>query len=314
VAHSEPTTTRKAVLSWSLACNLASRPYESRSHKESCLAEVCCAGAATVGEAVIRRISISALALAFLAVSGVWLLSLRTAIPPLDPTAKKRFSAETVSRGEALAAAAHCASCHTRASGPVFAGGCGVNTPFGIIYGTNITPDPETGIGLWSLEAFTRAMREGLSRDGSHLFAAFPYWAYTKMSDEDVQALYAFLMIQLPVSATAPPNTIPCSFKTPCTPGRLEDFILQARAVPEGCVKKRRVESRSIPGRGRSRLFGLSHTAECTRRRDNAQRLRGRLGRRMDRSSALRVVSSKNRPRQHRRRLRSGRTDTQTGT
>ena len=169
---------------------------------------------------MIRRISIAALIAAFLGVSGVWLLSLRAAIAPVDPTAKKSFSSESVSRGETLAAAGHCASCHTRAGGPVFAGGYGVNTPFGIIYGTNITPDLETGIGLWSLEAFTRAMREGVSRDGSHLFPAFPYYAYTKLSDEDVQALYAYLMTRPAVHATAQVNTVP--------------FPLKIRAFQEG--------------------------------------------------------------------------------
>jgi hypothetical protein len=100
---------------------------------------------------MIRRTSIAALIAAFLGVSVVWFLSLRAAIRPVERTAKQNFSAESVSRGEALAAAGYCASCHTRAGGPALAGGYGVNTPFGIIYGTNITPDPETGIGLWSL-------------------------------------------------------------------------------------------------------------------------------------------------------------------
>jgi nicotinate dehydrogenase subunit B len=64
-----------------------------------------------------------------------------------------------------------------------------VNDPFGTIYGSNITPDPKTGVGVWSFAAFTRAMHEGVSRDGSHLFAAFPYTAYTELSDDDVKAL-----------------------------------------------------------------------------------------------------------------------------
>jgi mono/diheme cytochrome c family protein len=84
-----------------------------------------------------------------------------------------------------------------------------VNTPFGIIYGSNITPDPKTGIGGWSLEAFTRAIREGVSRDGSHLFAAFPFNAYTELEDDDVKALYAFLMTRPAVSATVPSSTVP---------------------------------------------------------------------------------------------------------
>ena len=102
--------------------------------------------------------------------------------------------------------------CSLATSGPggqPFAGGYGVNTPFGIIYGSNITPDPKTGIGAWSLEAFTRAIRDGVSRDGSHLFAAFPFNAYTELQDDDVEALYAYLMTRPPVGATVPTMTVP---------------------------------------------------------------------------------------------------------
>ena len=108
-----------------------------------------------------------------------------------------------------LVAEGHCVSCHIRPGGQPLAGGYGVNTPFGVIYGTNITPDNKTGIGLWSLAAFTRAMREGVSRDGHHLYAAFPYTAFTELSDDDINALYAYLMTRTPVSATVPPNTVP---------------------------------------------------------------------------------------------------------
>jgi mono/diheme cytochrome c family protein len=168
--------------------------------------------------AMIRRIAIIILGAVFLGLAAVWLLSLRPTMAPLESRAS--FSPRSVARGEALAAAGHCASCHTHAGGPAFAGGDGVNTPFGIVYGTNITPDPKTGIGFWSLEAFTRAMRDGVSRDGSHLFPAFPYWAYTKLSDEDVAALYAYLMTRPPVNAAVPANTIP--------------FPLKIRALQEG--------------------------------------------------------------------------------
>jgi mono/diheme cytochrome c family protein len=96
-----------------------------------------------------------------------------------------------IAKGESLAGAGHCAVCHTRSGGLPFAGGLGLQTPFGIVYTPNITPDPDTGIGRWSLEAFTRAMHEGVSRDGSHLFPAFPSDHFTKISDDDVKALYA---------------------------------------------------------------------------------------------------------------------------
>jgi mono/diheme cytochrome c family protein len=169
---------------------------------------------------MIRRIGIAILAVALLGLAGVLLLSWRRAIAPIERPAPERFSAESIALGESLAAAGHCASCHTRPGGQLFAGGYGVNTPFGVIYGTNITPDPKTGIGAWSLEAFVRAMREGVTREGSHLFPAFPYNAYTKLTDDDLKALYAYLMTRRPVSATAPSNTVP--------------FPLSVRALQEG--------------------------------------------------------------------------------
>ena len=136
-------------------------------------------------------------------------LAWRPAIAPINPPAKSSFPDDLIAKGESLAGAGHCAVCHTRPGGQPFAGGLGLQTPFGIIYSPNITPDPDTGIGRWSLEAFTRAMHEGVSRDGSHLFPAFPYDHFTKISDDDVKALYAYITMQPPVRAAAPANTIP---------------------------------------------------------------------------------------------------------
>jgi len=159
---------------------------------------------------MIRKISIAAVAIALIGLVGFCILAWRPAIAPLerrpDPAS---FRAEAIARGEILSAEGHCVSCHIRRDGQPLAGGYGVNTPFGVIFGTNITPDTQTGIGRWSLPAFTRAMREGVSRDGHHLYAAFPYTAFTELSDDDINALYAYLMTQTPVSATIPSNTIP---------------------------------------------------------------------------------------------------------
>src|SRR5271163_3999515 len=102
---------------------------------------------------MIRRISIVFVAAACCVLAGLLLLARRPAIAPIERPASESFSAASVAQGEALAAAGHCASCHTRAGAPALAGGYAVNTPFGIIYGTNITPDPKTGIGSWSFEA-----------------------------------------------------------------------------------------------------------------------------------------------------------------
>jgi mono/diheme cytochrome c family protein len=75
-----------------------------------------------------------------------------------------------------------------------------VQTPFGVVYGTNITPDRDTGIGAWSEEAFRRALREGVARDGTHLYPAFPYDHFTRLTDGDISALYAFLMTRDPAT------------------------------------------------------------------------------------------------------------------
>ncbi|OYX14652.1 MAG: aldehyde dehydrogenase, partial [Rhizobiales bacterium 32-66-8] len=121
-------------------------------------------------------------------------LPIRGAIAPIAPPDPASFSAEMIARGKQLAALGDCAVCHTVPGGAVNAGGRAMETPFGVIHTTNLTPDVETGIGGWSYAAFERAMREGISRDGHHLYPAFPYTAFTKTSDIDLQALYAFLM------------------------------------------------------------------------------------------------------------------------
>jgi mono/diheme cytochrome c family protein len=130
------------------------------------------------------------------------------AIAPIEPPAPQSFAADLVARGKMLAGAGNCATCHTATAG-AYAGGLAIPTPFGTIHSTNITPDRETGIGGWSIAAFARAMREGVSRDGRHLFPAFPYDHFAKLTDEDVAALYAYLMTLPPVQARTPPNTVP---------------------------------------------------------------------------------------------------------
>jgi mono/diheme cytochrome c family protein len=161
---------------------------------------------------MVKRTAIGIVGLVVVCLLGFAGLAWRPAIAPINPSAEASFPSELIAKGEVLAGAGYCAVCHTRAGGRKFAGGYGLQTPFGTIYSTNITPDPETGIGRWSLEAFSRAMHEGVARDGSHLFPAFPYDHFTKVSDDDVKALYAYMMTRPPVTATAPANTIPFPF------------------------------------------------------------------------------------------------------
>jgi mono/diheme cytochrome c family protein len=103
-------------------------------------------------------------------------------------------SADVLARGEYLAKAADCTACHTVAgSGKPFAGGVPFKLPFGTIYAPNITADEATGIGSWSDDDFVRAVREGVRKDGQHLYPAFPYTSYTQLSRADVLAIKAYL-------------------------------------------------------------------------------------------------------------------------
>jgi mono/diheme cytochrome c family protein len=131
--------------------------------------------------------------------------------PALDAIARPNstaFPAPIVERGATRAALGDCAVCHTSETGTPYAGGRPLPTPFGIIYATNITPDEATGIGAWSGAAFRRAMRKGISRDGRHLYPVFPYDHFACTSDDDLDAIYAFLMTRRPVSASPPPNNL----------------------------------------------------------------------------------------------------------
>ena len=133
----------------------------------------------------------------------------RPAIAPIDPPAPKSFDAALVKHGRELAAIGNCSTCHTLRGGKDFAGGLPVPTPFGTIYSSDITPDAATGIGRWGKDAFRRAMREGVARDGAHLYPTFPYDHFTNVSDDDDRALYAFLMTREPVNAPARANRLP---------------------------------------------------------------------------------------------------------
>lgn len=130
----------------------------------------------------------------------------RAAIAPVTPPQAGSWSTEMLERGRQVAAAGDCSVCHTAEGGATNAGGLKMDTPFGTLFSTNITPDKKTGIGDWSFNAFDRAMRQGISRDGHHLYPAFPYTSFRQLSEADMQALYAYLMSQPAVEQAPPEN------------------------------------------------------------------------------------------------------------
>ncbi|MGE4482241.1 molybdopterin cofactor-binding domain-containing protein [Acidocella sp.] len=136
------------------------------------------------------------------------MLPVRAAIAPIAKPDVALFSQAAIERGRLVAAAGDCAVCHTAPGGTPMAGGLKLETAFGTIVTTNITPDVKTGIGAWSYPAFARAMREGIGRDGKHLYPAFPYPSFAKIDENDMQALYAYLMSLPPVRSTPQPSAL----------------------------------------------------------------------------------------------------------
>ncbi len=203
-----------------------------------------------------RRIAVWLGAAVLAGVAGFGIAAWRSAIAPGGPAAGE-VAAEPVRRGAVLAALGYCASCHTAEGGRPYAGGRGVATPFGTIYSTNITPDPETGLGRYTLAAFARAMREGVDREGRHLYPAFPYTHYAGLTDDDIAALYAFTMTREPVRQAATPNALPAPLSWRPLIAGWKLLFAQAPAIP--------ADPRRSPdwNRGAYLAEALSHCGAC---------------------------------------------------
>jgi mono/diheme cytochrome c family protein len=167
------------------------------------------------------------------------------------------FDAALVAKGAELAAIGNCRSCHTKPGGEPFAGGLPLSTPFGTIHSTNITPDPDTGIGRWTSEDFLRAMHEGVDRAGRHLYPAFPYDHFTRVTALDVAAIYAFMMTREPVRAEVPANRLrlPAGFRPAIAVWKALYF--------EPGVYRRDPSKSAIWNRGAYLVDGLAHCGAC---------------------------------------------------
>jgi mono/diheme cytochrome c family protein len=144
--------------------------------------------------------------MAFAGGQEVALVGTKTRDPTGAPASLSHAS--LVEQGKYLTRAADCVACHTAPGNKEFAGGLGINLPFGTLYSTNITPDPETGIGKYSDQEFLNALHRGIRRDGARLYPAMPYTSYTYISDADGLAIKAYLFSLAPVRVTAPANTL----------------------------------------------------------------------------------------------------------
>ncbi|EED33564.1 gluconate 2-dehydrogenase cytochrome c subunit [gamma proteobacterium NOR5-3] len=175
----------------------------------------------------------------------------------LAPAADEAALSELQSKGKYLSAAGNCVSCHTTEGGAALAGGLAFETDFGTLYSTNITPDTETGIGSWSLEAFTGAMRRGERPDGTHLYPVFPYTSFTKVSDEDIAAIYAYLKTVTPVRYTPPENELSFPYDQRWALGLWKTlYFTQGRYEPQTAQS-------AEWNRGAYLVEGLGHCSEC---------------------------------------------------
>jgi mono/diheme cytochrome c family protein len=150
-------------------------------------------------------------AVALVAIGAAWVAwrNRDDAVPPSAATAAGgAASADLVARGAYLVRAGDCIGCHTARGGEPYAGGRGIETPFGTVFAPNLTPDPETGLGRWSADDFWHALHDGRARDGRLLYPAFPYPNYTRVTRADADAMHAYLRSLAPVVQPNLPHTL----------------------------------------------------------------------------------------------------------
>jgi mono/diheme cytochrome c family protein len=175
----------------------------------------------------LRMALLSGFTVAVLSVAGIALSQMpalpahpSSAVTPqgllTQPIDDSTPNAAQLRRGQYFVAAGDCLSCHLREGGQPFAGGLALNTPFGIIYAANITPDCDTGIGAWSSDQFYRAMHDGKGAHGEDLYPAFPYPWFRRVSREDDDAIFAYLMTLPAANYTPPKNDLsfPLNFRS----------------------------------------------------------------------------------------------------
>ncbi len=188
--------------------------------------------------------------------AGVIVWSLDWPLPKILPQIGGRTP--DAAHGAYLAVLGDCTACHTKPGGAEFAGGTPFKLPMGVVYASNITPDSKHGIGKYDLRAFVRLMREGVARDGRQIYPAMPYTSFTKLSDADLQDLYAYF--EHDVRPSAQPSrradiAWPLSMRWPLGLWN-KAFLDNKRFVPDGAKS-------AVWNRGAYIVEGLGHCGTC---------------------------------------------------
>ena len=189
-----------------------------------------------------------------LALAVMALASLNVYAAPVTDTA----NTELIQHGQYLATAGDCIACHTATGGKPFAGGLVVPTPVGDIISTNITPSKTNGIGNYTLEQFTAALRQGVRADGQHLYPAMPYTSYAKITDDDIRAMYAYFMHGVtPVDASPAPTSLPFPFSIRLSMAAWNLLFLDDKPF------KPQADKGELWNRGAYLAEGLTHCSTC---------------------------------------------------
>jgi len=212
----------------------------------------------------MRRFLLLLVLIAVLGAASAWWISRPTPLPQarLDAIAALEGDA---GRGEQVFHAGGCASCHAEdgaegAARRVLAGGQRLESEFGTFVVPNISSHPERGIGDWSVRDFANAMLRGISPEGAHYYPAFPYTAYTRMTDRDLADLWAYLGT-LPASDRAnAPNELAFPYTL-----RRGLGLWKWRNLSDDWVAAAPSETLE---RGRYLVEALGHCAECHTPRD----------------------------------------------
>jgi mono/diheme cytochrome c family protein len=206
----------------------------------------------------MRKLGLAAgivILLAVLAIVAGWYLARPGALTGTSKVVNA--TTQLINRGEYLARAGDCIACHTAPGGKAFAGGRAMPTPFGNIYTSNVTPDDETGIGHWTADEFYRMMHTGISRDGSLLYPAMPFASYTKVTREDCDAIYAYLMSVTPVRQKNRPHELRFPYnKRELLVGWRALYFREGEYVPD-------TKQSAQWNRGAYLVEGLGHCAMC---------------------------------------------------
>lgn len=217
-----------------------------------------------VNRTAVRRLLAFALgATALLLIALAVMIGRQLSAEALPPLTAQPAPADPslVQRGAYLARAGNCAACHTARGGEPYAGGRGIETPFGTVFAGNLTPDA-TGLGAWSTDAFWRAMQHGVSRDGRLLYPAFPYESFSRVTRDDSDALYAFLRSLPLVSQANRPHALRFPYNTQAALAVWRELYFEPAAFQSDASQS------AEWNRGAYLVQGLGHCAACHSPRD----------------------------------------------